>query len=71
MARTFPGGPQYALIAPSGKLLAYLVPAPGVDLRRSLNQAVGVVGERGFRQEWGADAIVVRGVQPVQLRTGR
>lgn len=68
MAQTFPGGPQYALVAPGGKLLAYLVPAAGVDLKRAVNQSMGIVGERAFRQEWGAEVITVRGLQPVQLR---
>ena len=71
MSRTFPGGPEFALIAPDGKLLAYLQPAPGVDLRRSAGQPMGVVGDRQFRQDWGADTITVRSLQPVQLRTGR
>jgi uncharacterized protein YraI len=68
MTQTFPGGPQYALVAPGGRLLAYLIPAAGVDLKRATNQSMGIVGERNFKQEWGADAIMVRGLQPVQLR---
>ena len=71
MAQTFPGGPQYALVAPGGKLLAYLVPAAGVDLKRSVNQSMGIIGDRAPRQDWGADAITVRGLQPVQLKTSR
>ena len=71
MSKTFPGGPQYALIAPDGKLLAYLQPAAGVDLRRNAGQAMGIIGDRQFRQDWGADTITVRGLQPVQLKTGR
>ena len=71
MSKTFPGGPQFALIAPSGKLLAYLQPTPGVDLRRYNGQSMGIVGDRQFRQDWGADTITVRGLQPVQLRPGR
>jgi hypothetical protein len=71
MAKSFPGGPQYALVVPGGKLLAYLVPSQGVDLRRAVNQSMGVIGDRSFRQEWGADVIVVRGLQPVQLRASR
>ncbi len=71
MSKSFPGGPQFALIAPDGKLLAYLQPAAGVDLRRSAGQAMGIVGDRQFRQDWGADTITVRSLQPVQLKTGR
>ena len=71
MSKTFPGGPQFALIAPDGKLLAYLQPTAGVDLRRYNGQPMGIVGDRQFRQDWGADTITVRGLQPVQLRPGR
>jgi len=71
MAKTFPGGPQYALVAPGGKLLAYLIPAPGVDMRRAVNQSMGIVGDRSFRKEWNTDVIMVRGLQPVQLRASR
>lgn len=71
MAKSFPGGPQYALIAPGGKLLAYLMPTSGVDLKRALNQSMGILGDRSFKQEWGADVIMVRGLQPVQLRASR
>ncbi|MBS0203306.1 MAG: SH3 domain-containing protein [Planctomycetes bacterium] len=67
MAQTFPGGPQFALVAPGGKLLAYLVPAAGVDLRRAVNQSMGIIGDRALRQEWGAEVITVRGLQPVRL----
>lgn len=71
MSKSFAGGPQHALIAPNGKLLAYLQPAPGVDLRRYNGQSMGIIGDRQFRQDWGADVITVRGLQPVQLRASR
>lgn len=71
MAQSFAGGPQFALVAPGGKLLAYLVPSAGVDLKRAVNQSMGIIGDRAFRKEWGADVIVVRGLQPVQLRASR
>lgn len=71
MAQTFPGGPQFALVASGGKLLAYLIPSTGVDLKRAANQSMGIIGDRSFRQDWGADVIMVRGLQPVQLRASR
>lgn len=71
MSQSFAGGPQFALTAPGGKLLCYLVPAAGVDLRKAVNQSMGIIGDRSFRQEWGADVIVVRGLQPVQLRASK
>ena len=71
LARTFPGGPQFALITPSGKLLAYLQSADGIDLRRFVGNPMGLVGDRKFREDWGADTITVRGLQPVHLRPDR
>lgn len=63
------GGPAYALVTPDGKLLAYLEPAPGLDLAPAANQALGIQGQRSFREDLKADLIVVRGYQPVTLRT--
>ncbi len=64
-----PGVPGYVLMSPDGRLLAYLEAAPGVDLSRAQNQALGVIGERAFRDDLKTDVIVVRGYQPVVLRT--
>lgn len=63
-----PGVPPYILVAPDGRLLAYLEPAPGIDLAQAQNQALGIIGERGFRDELQTDVITVRGFQPVALR---
>jgi hypothetical protein len=62
-------GPQYALVTPDGRLLAYLEPTPGLDLTPAVNQALGIQGQRGYREDLKADLIVVRGYQPVTLRT--
>jgi len=64
-----PGVPPYMLVTPDGKLLAYLEIAEGVDMTPATNQALGIIGERSFRDELKADVIVVRGFQPVVLRT--
>lgn len=64
-----PGVPGYVLLSPDGRLLAYLEAAPGVDLSRAQNQALGIIGERAFRDNLKTDVIVVRGFQPVVLRT--
>lgn len=61
-------GPVYALVAPGGRFLAYLQPAPGVDLNPYLGQAMGVIGQRSYRQELNAELIVVRSLTPVKLR---
>ena len=57
------------LVAPDGRLLAYLEASQGVNLDSLQNQALGIVGERSFREALQADVIVVRGYQPVVLRT--
>ena len=71
MAKTFPGGPQFVLIAPDGKMLSFLQAAPGVDLNRFVGRSMGITGQRARRDDWNADTIVVRSLQPVQLRGSR
>ena len=71
MAQTFPGGPQYVLITPEGRMLSFLQPAPGVDLNRHVGQSMGIIGQRVRRNDWNADVITVRSLQPVQLRGSR
>ncbi len=71
MAKTFPGGPQYVLISPDGRMLSFLQPAQGVDLNRYTGRAMGIIGQRSHRDDWNADTITVRGLQPVQLRGAR
>jgi len=62
-----PGVPAFALVAPSGKLLAYLAPAPGVDLRGWDQREAGVTGRRVFDPRLQADVIAVTDVNPVRL----
>jgi hypothetical protein len=71
MAKTFPGGPEFVLISPEGRMLSFLQPAPGIDLNRFNGRSVGVVGQRVHRNDWNADVIAVRSLQPVQLRAAR
>jgi uncharacterized protein YgiM (DUF1202 family) len=65
-----PGAPPFVLISPDGRLLAYLQAAPGMDLSRVHRQSMGLFGERSYRADLKADLIVIRGMQPVRLRTG-
>ena len=58
---------RYVLVSPTGKTLAIVEPAPGVDLGPHLNQPRGLVGDRSFDPAAGLDRIVVRRLQPVQL----
>ena len=71
MAKTFPGGPQFVLIAPDGRMLSFLQAAPGVDLNRYVGRSMGIAGQRAHRDDWNADTIMVRSLQPVQLRGTR
>jgi hypothetical protein len=63
-----PGSPRYMLIAPTGKFLTYLDPAPGVNLEAAVGQPMGVIGRRFFEPSVRAEMIVVRQMMPVQLQ---
>ena len=63
------GVPGYMLMSPDGRLLAYLEAAPGIDLAGAQNQALGIIGDRNYQEGLKSDVIVVRGFQPVVLRT--
>jgi hypothetical protein len=62
-----PGGPQHVLLAPNGRILAYLYPDRGVNLDAYVGRPMGLVGPRAYRPELQADLIVVRGMVPVRL----
>lgn len=59
--------PQYALVSPAGKFLAYLQPEPGVDLNRFLGHSIGVYGPRQNHTALRGDIISVTGLSPVRL----
>lgn len=63
-----PGKPAYCIVAPDGKLLAYLQPPEGLDLAPFVDFAMGIIGARAFDAGLQADVIQVREMQPVQLR---
>ena len=46
-----PGDPQFALLNPQGQVAYYVSPSPGVNLRRFLNQEVGINGALGYLPE--------------------
>ncbi len=62
------GKPPFAIVAPDGRLLAYLQAPAELDLAPFVNFAMGVIGTRAFDETLKADVIQVRGLQPVQLR---
>lgn len=43
-----PGVPRYALTDQSGKILQFVSPAPGVNLRRFEREQIGIIGRRGY-----------------------
>lgn len=63
-----PGVPQHILVAPDGRLLAYLQADPGVNLDAHLGRPVGVVGRRFQDARLRSDVIIVRQLTPVQLQ---
>ncbi len=62
-----PGAPRYVLLAPGGRVLAYLAPAPGISLEGWVGRAAGVSGSRIRHPELKADLITVNRLAPVRL----
>jgi hypothetical protein len=65
LATIDPRVPQFALIDASGKLAAYVSPAPGVNLRQYLNQEVGINGTLGYLPERQAQHLTAKRIVPV------
>ncbi|MCA9079231.1 MAG: hypothetical protein KDA58_01680 [Planctomycetaceae bacterium] len=61
------GLPPYALIAPDGKFLTYLEPSDPRQLQQWVGKEAGIIGNRQFDRQFGADVIQVRRVTAVQL----
>jgi hypothetical protein len=57
--------PRYALLDERGQVVCYVTPTPGVNLKRYLNQDVGVNGTLGFLQEQNASHVTARRVVSV------
>jgi uncharacterized protein (DUF433 family) len=66
-ATTYPGAPRYVLLAPNGRVLAYLQAEPGVDLERAVGHAMGLNGQRAYDPNLRADFMRVRQLTPVRL----
>ncbi|QDT47721.1 Bacterial SH3 domain protein [Symmachiella dynata] len=62
------GAPVHALVAPDGRVLAYLQGAKGVNLDRYLGRAVGINGPRTHQPKWNTDHILVEKLTPVNLK---
>jgi hypothetical protein len=61
--------PQFALMDSAGKVAAYVSPAPGVNLRRYLNQEVGINGTLGYLPERQAQHLTAKRIVPVEVST--
>lgn len=59
--------PKYVLLAPNGKILAYLDAVGGFDLGKHVNFAVGLQGDRFHNPKWKADYIKVRSAKSINL----
>ncbi|MBX3436373.1 MAG: hypothetical protein KF861_02705 [Planctomycetaceae bacterium] len=63
-----PGLPLHVLVAPDGRLLAYLHADGGVNLDAYLGRSMGVVGRRIHEERLRSDVIIVQKLTPVQLQ---
>ncbi|HAB10805.1 MAG TPA: hypothetical protein DCE47_03840 [Planctomycetaceae bacterium] len=68
IATNHPKLPSFVLVAPDGRLLAFLRPAAGISLAGWVNRSVGVTGPRGFNRDLQADLLQIRSIHPVRLR---
>jgi hypothetical protein len=68
IATGHPSLPSYVLVAPDGRLLAFLRPGHGINLAAWVNRSVGLTGQRGFHQDLQADLLQIQSIRPVRLR---
>jgi hypothetical protein len=68
LPRPVSGLPTHALVAPDGRLLAYLTAGQGVQLDQYLGKSMGVIGKRSHDGRLRSDVIVVEKLLPVQLQ---
>lgn len=61
------GYPPFAITAPDGRLLAYLIPADPQQLQGWVGREAGIIGQRSFEPRLNADVIQIRRLQPVKL----
>ncbi len=66
-ATTSPNGPRHVLLAPNGRILAYLQGDRGVNLDAFVGRSMGIMGARAYQPDLQTDLIVVHGMVPVRL----
>ncbi len=59
-----PRAPRHVLLAPNGRILAYLNPRQGVQLDQYVGQSMGVYGARQHGGELQNDIIQVEALEP-------
>ncbi|MFP6658303.1 MAG: SH3 domain-containing protein [Pirellulales bacterium] len=60
------GAPEYALTNPEGRVVMFVSPAQGMNMRRYIGKVVGVSGQRGFIPQLRKGHITVTHVEPIE-----
>jgi hypothetical protein len=66
-----PGAPQFALVDERGQVVSFVTPTPDLNLQPYLGRRVGVVGNRGFIQEFQRSNVTAARVTPLNDRLVR
>ena len=62
------GAPRYALVDDQGNVLAYVSPAPGMNMQYYLGRRIGVTGARGYIAEQNAEHLTAQHVTMLDTR---
>lgn len=62
------GSPRYALLGADGKVMYYVTPAPGVNLRQYLGRDVGVIGTLGYLTEQQTQHVTAKRIESLDNR---
>jgi hypothetical protein len=66
-----PGAPQFALVDERGQVVSFVTPTPDLNLQPYLGHRVGIVGNRGFIQEFNRSNVTAARVTPLNDRLVR
>lgn len=61
--------PPFALVNEEGKILKFVTPAPGMNLRRYVNEQVGIIGQRGVVADLNMDHVTAERI--IELKRHR
>jgi hypothetical protein len=64
-----PNAPRFALVNPQNDVVAFVSPAPGVNLQSFEGQYVGITGQRGYMPELKKAHVTALRVAPMQVGT--